>query len=537
MTIIHHENNIREWSDGEMYITDEIHIEEHHTLILKNCTLKFSPMAGIFCLGKIEASNCNFVPIDPQCDKETWKFTIKGWKGIADIGKRHSLFVGCTFVGGRGRALNELKDHYISRYFGEIDDLEIVENWSEYNTDDISEGYEATYGGALITLNASIRACIFSKCRVRGDGGAIIATINVDIKSCYFERCRSGGDGGAVVMKSHGTLKDALFIACRAGDEGGAVLCDDTSTITRCHFKRCIARSGGGIATHAKARVHDCAFIRCIGTRGGGGVSGEVHAKRLVFNRCLSQTGGGAELDGASSIEEGVFFRCKATNDGGGLYTVSEEISLVERSRFIQCTARNTGGGARVRATIMRNCRWEKNSINTDHLDDISADHLYASGGSYIQSSEFEGSRYEKEGVLQFVLFESTMLQCNYDEANIDPNFPVLRSTIIPKPVDWFQHTNLAWNDINYMAISNGVPTIVIQQRRTRYADRVIATLEPDAKNVEIWDSKGVLSDEEKQEVRVFIARNYHPLMDHYFCRIGSRKLLDLVEYEAEEQQ
>ena len=530
MNIFNHENGLIEWSDGELEIVEDIMIKESETLIMRNCTLRFAPTAGIVCQGKIDAENCQFVAINPAFDFGELVMQRTGWKGIADIGKRRSRFRKCTFIDGRGRPLAELKNHFISRYFSEFDDLEIIEGWSEYTQEDVLDGHMQTYGGALIVLNTSVEECEFVGCKVSGDGGAVVATFNVDIDHCRFERCSAVGDGGAIVMKGPSTLKSTMFVSCRAGGDGGGMLCDSAVRIERCHFKRCVARFGGGMSAYDNARIDDCAFIGCIATRSGGGISGEVSADRLMFKRCVSKRGGGADLDGGSSIENGLFFQCEAKADGGGLFLFTNGPSVVERCRFVRCHAGNTGGGARVRETVMRRCLWRHNTIRTDRVDDMSADHLYASGGTVIQESEFDGCRYEEEGVLQFVLFESTLLQSDYCEEHIDPNFPVLRSTIFPKTLDYFQITPMTFNNIQYMAISNGLPTIAIQQRGTRYADRILATLEPEEKNVEIWDSKKVLSDEENREVKRFIATNYHPLMDHYFSKTSSIELIKSIE-------
>lgn len=225
MNIVHYENGIREWSDGEADIIDDLWIMENETLVLRNCTLRFTPRAGIVCLGKIEAINCIFMPIDPNGGNGKWLFEKMGWKGVADIGKRRSTFEKCTFKGGRGRPLIELTDQYVGRYFDELNDLEILDGWSELDEKDIQEAYQETYGGALIALNTSIKECEFIGCKVSGNGGAVIATFNVDIDHCRFEHCRAGGDGGALVIKNHSTIKNTLFISCRAGDDrrGGRI--------------------------------------------------------------------------------------------------------------------------------------------------------------------------------------------------------------------------------------------------------------------------------------------------------------------------
>jgi hypothetical protein len=389
-----------EYKDIELTISEEINVAEDQTLVLNQCKLIFASGVGITSLGAIIATDCAFEPMDKKV----------GWKGIADIGKRRSSFHRCTFIGGRGRPLKELKDHYISRYFGEIDDLEIIEGWSGYEAEDVTKAYQGRDGGALITLNSSVKESVFEGCRVDHDGGAMIATFNVDIDLCRFQHCRAGVDGGALVMKSHGSLSNSLFLSCRAGDEGGGVLCDDTVTIKQCHFKKCVARSGGGIATHAKAQIYDCAFLACIATNSGGGLDGKITGNHLVFRHCHSGMGGGADLENGSFLTDSMFYRCHAKKDGGGVSSFVHEVSVIERCVFNQCSARGTGGGASVRATLMRDCLWKNNTAIPSKPDNASANHLYASGGSIIQSSHFEGHRNGENGVLPFVLFESTML-------------------------------------------------------------------------------------------------------------------------------
>jgi hypothetical protein len=221
--------------DVEKTITYDWHIKEDEVLVLRNAKLRFTPQAGVFSLGKIEAENCTFIAVD----------TKAGWKGIADIGKRRSSFIGCTFIGGIGRSLGELKDHFIGRYF-DLDDLEIIDERSDITEDDRKEFFDTKYGGASITLNSSVHSCTFEHCRVNGDGGAIVATFNVDIDECTFKKCKALGDGGAMHILEHTTIKCCRFEDCRAREERGAIKTKTSTRIEESLFMRCRAHNGGG---------------------------------------------------------------------------------------------------------------------------------------------------------------------------------------------------------------------------------------------------------------------------------------------------
>jgi hypothetical protein len=421
MTILHHKDgNIKEWSDGEASILGDLVVEKNETLIFKNCILRFVPDAGLFCLGKIIAQNCTFIPVDTS--QPQWRKIrgTTGWKGIADIGKGRSSFIGCTFIGGRGRPLGEFKDHFISRYFGEIDDLEIVEEWTEeWSQEERSEAYKKTIGGALITLNSLVKGCVFQDCNVQEDGGAIVATFNVQIEECSFKRCRAGTDGGAVILKGYSTIKQCLFESCRAGDEGGAILCDDSVTIKQCLFKMCRARTGGGIATHSPSRVYNCNFIKCLSTLGGGGISGEIIGEQLVFRQCRSRKGGGAELEGGSILEDSIFYKCRAKKEGGGVCSFAISRVEIERCKFVKCNAGETGGGARIRHTTMSRCLFKNNTITAAKLDEMSADHLYASGNSLIDRCTFENKINTFRTVPKYILFESHLMEQKFELSQI----------------------------------------------------------------------------------------------------------------------
>ncbi len=290
-----------EYTDTELIITQELEITAQVILVLTRCKVLFASNTGITSLGVIMATDCSFEPLDER----------SGWKGIADIGKGRSSFNGCYFRGGRGRTLFEFKDQFVSRYFKEIDDIEITQNWSEFSLEEQQSVYhEGTYGGALVSLNASIVNSIFQECRATQEGGAVLATFNVDIEQCQFLRCRAGMDGGAVSVLSNGKIKNCYFESCRARDEGGAVILRGFSSIRGVFFKKCIARNGGAIASHAKSFIDECAFLRCIATHFGGGINGEIQGSRLLFYKCIANWSGAIHLVECSNITHSKTHRC-----------------------------------------------------------------------------------------------------------------------------------------------------------------------------------------------------------------------------------
>lgn len=369
------------FADSEHTIDSDWYVKSDEVLIFKNCTLRFAKDTGIFSSGKIEAENCTFIPINPK----------EGWKGIADIGKGRSTFIGCNFIGGRGRPIGELKEYFISRYFGEIDDIEIVETWSDFNEDEQAELYNMTYGGVLIALNTLIERCYFDDCRVHGKGGAIVGTFNVQIDNCNFIRCRAGIDGGAIIMQGHGSVRKSLFESCRSRDEGGAIMSMNSSArIERCHFKRCISRNGGGVSAQEKINIQECSFVECIAIEGGGGLSGNVNAYRLIFRKCIARQGGGVKFIENGRLSASRFHRCVAKKNGGGLQAFPMFYSIVNLCRFFQCTATETGGGAQIGATRINCCDFLYNRImQTKANYNLSIHHLDSNDDSLIEECEF----------------------------------------------------------------------------------------------------------------------------------------------------
>lgn len=404
-------------------ITHDWHIKEDEVLVLRNAKLRFTPQAGIFSLGKIEAENCTFIAVDVKA----------GWKGIADIGKGHSSFVGCKFIGGRGRPLSELKNHFISRYFEELDDLEVIEDW----TDDLSqeerdEAYAMTIGGALITLNSSVHSSTFENCSVYGDGGGMVATFNVKIDECIFRKCFAGGDGGAVHILEYTTIKRCRFEDCRARGEGGAIKTNTSTRIEESLFIGCRARNGGGVLMENQlSRMNNCHFIKCVSSRNGGGISGYVHAERLAFIRCRSgHDGGGAELEDGSTLSDSLFYLCRAKDEAGGLCSFANQRVEIEWCKFIQCIAGDTGGAARIRHTTMSKCLFKNNTIKAEKLDGVGADHIYTSRDSMIDQCTFEGCRFEMKNIPQIVLFESMIIDSKYSLKHQHMKIPALRNRI-----------------------------------------------------------------------------------------------------------
>jgi hypothetical protein len=336
-------------SDSDSVIYKDLRIEENETLIIKNATIRFSSEAGIFCLGQIEAENCIFIAADPT----------KGWKGIADIGTEHSTFIRCRFSGGRGRTLGEIKDHYISRYFTEIENLEMLKPWRREPLENPNTFYDdGTYGGALITLLSSIDDCTFDECKVTRDGGAVLATHGVSIIRCRFERCQAGNGGGVSFNANNSTIIESIFISCSASSDGGGIVSSGATIVSRCHFVQCIANRGGGVVGYEKLSIHDSLFRKCNATFTGGGIYGTIYGSRLLFDRCVSRNGGGASFEEATRLKTSTFYRCQANNDGGGLWMNDRNMGLIEECRFMRCYAENNVGGARVSGITMRECTW-----------------------------------------------------------------------------------------------------------------------------------------------------------------------------------
>lgn len=375
--------NTIEYKNIELTISEEMQVLENDVLVLDGCKLYFAPNVGITSLGSIIAINSTFEPLDKKL----------GWGGVADIGKSRSSFDKCYFIQGRGRVLGEFKDKFISRYFGEIDDIEITQEWSEYSQEEQEEAYnKGTYGGAIVALNCSVKECTFEECRVSQEGGAILATFNVSIEKCRFLRCRSGVDGGAVSILSNGDIKLSHFESCRARDEGGGIMLRDYARVENSIFKRCIASRGGAIASHAKSHISNCAFLRCIATHNGGGVSGKFDAYRLLFYKCIAKNGGGADIETKASLSCSRFHKCKALDEGGGIAAWD---SYVEYTHFYNCFAR-MGTVANIRSTHIKKCVFVKNKVIN----------IYASARSLVDHCTFIENKEQKESAA-FELFES----------------------------------------------------------------------------------------------------------------------------------
>lgn len=383
--------------DTEYTVYEDLHIGKHQTLILKNATVRFASNAGIFSLGTIDAINCSFIPLDEN----------GGWKNIADIGKTQSQFENCYFSGGNGRALGELKDHFISRYFGVMDDMEIIDEWNDATEDDLARFYAIQYGGALITLNSFVHSCTFENCRVNGDGGAIVATSHVEIDACSFKKCYAKGDGGAIHVLEYTTIKKCRFDGCHSRGNGGAIQAETSTRVEESLFIGCYARNGGGMSMESQlSRITNCHFIKCVASSDGGGINGYVHGERLAFIRCRAKRGGGADLEDGSTLSDSLFYQCCAKDEAGGLQSFVIHRVEIEWCKFIQCKAANTGGAAKIRHTTMSQCLFKNNTIHKNNMDGMCADHLYDSGESLIDRCTFEGCRFEETKIPQFVSFE-----------------------------------------------------------------------------------------------------------------------------------
>jgi hypothetical protein len=509
---------ICEYSNRDFTIMNDLLVDEDEILILRNCTMWFAPEVGIFSTGKIIAENVRFLPIQ------------KGWKGIADIGKEHSIFKQCHFIGGRGRTLNEFKEHYISRYFDEMNDLEITRFWRGYRDENCFKAYEeGTYGGVLITLNSRIEDCRFEDCRVTRDGGAILSTFRVSIEGCHFERCRAGKSGGAVCAKEYTIISKSKFISCRARQNGGGVSGIESAQVFSCHFFLCIASTGGGVYGAKGTMVNDSLFKKCIATYKGGGVSGSIQGERLIFNRCFSRNGGGASLEEATLLLNSTFYRCHANKEGGGLDLGAYKMALVEGCRFISNQAEINAAGASVRATTLRGCLWRNNKINPSKIECISADQLYATHNTLIDKGVFIGCRVEEFDIPTFLLFESIMYQSDYCEEHIDLESDVLMSTIVPKPLDGYHTTSMCLGDIQFHAVINDIVHAVVLPKNAAWSERITVELAEDETEVKFYGSMYLITKEEEKSIRQFVVQNYIPLKDHWESKTSSKQLFQAI--------
>ena len=50
---------IIEHSDNDLTINESWYIGEDEILLMRNCTLRFAPNTGIFCLGGLQQRSCN----------------------------------------------------------------------------------------------------------------------------------------------------------------------------------------------------------------------------------------------------------------------------------------------------------------------------------------------------------------------------------------------------------------------------------------------------------------------------------------------
>lgn len=303
-------------------IEHTIFIPYDSQLIIEDCTVKIARNAHIICLGKFQASNVYFEPIEDAF----------GAIAIMSYNKESKISQ-CTFKKGCGIPLEYFQKLPI---FWEIFPLE---DW-EYNNDEESRHtiLETKIAGALICVDTKIDQCTFADCHSEDDGGSLYA-ISSTIRNSKFNNSYSKGDCGAICGKGSDII-GCSFIDCTADDSGGALGRDDIR-IKDCLFIRCHAKeSGGAIFGAEKGSIHYCKFINCR-ARSGGAIDDASDVSHCVFKNCSAERIGGAMTlyPGLACIRDSKFRNCYVTNNDAS----SDVISLCYSETFIiNCIFKNT---------------------------------------------------------------------------------------------------------------------------------------------------------------------------------------------------
>ena len=297
-------------------------------LIIKDCTIKIARDAHIICLGKFEASNVHFEPIEDAF----------GAIAIMSYNKESKISQ-CTFKKGCGIPLKHFQKLPI---FWEICSLE---DW-EYNDDEESRRtiLETKIAGALICVDTKIDKCTFEDCQSEDDGGSLYA-ISSRIVNSKFSNSYSQGDCGAICGKSS-EIGECSFVDCKADDSGGAIGRENIE-IYNCLFIRCHAKeSGGAIFGSEKGRIYDSKFINCTALSGGA-IDGAGDVNHCMFKSCSAKKSGGAMVldTRLAYIRDSKFINCYVTNDDKS----SDVISLCfSETLIMDCIFKNTKESCKV---------------------------------------------------------------------------------------------------------------------------------------------------------------------------------------------
>lgn len=297
-------------------------------LTIKDCTVKIASDAHIICLGKFEASNVHFEPIE-----DTF-----GAMAIMSYNKESKIYQ-CTFKKGGGIAIKHFKN---SPIFWKIFHLE---DW-EYNDDEESRRtiLETKIAGALICVDTKIDKCTFEDCQSDDDGGSLYA-ISSRIWNSKFSNSYSRGDCGAICGKSS-EIGKCSFVDCKADDSGGAIGRENIE-IYDCLFIRCHAqKDGGAIFGSEKGSIYDSKFINCSALSGGA-IDGARNVNHCIFKNCSAKQSGGAMIldTKLAYIRDSKFINCYVTNNNES----SDVISLCfSETLIMDCMFKNIKESSKV---------------------------------------------------------------------------------------------------------------------------------------------------------------------------------------------
>ncbi|WP_067175307.1 hypothetical protein [Sulfurospirillum sp. UCH001] len=278
-------------------IEHTIFIPYDEQLIIRDCTVKIERNAHIICLGKFEASNVNFEPIE-----DTF-----GAIAIMSYNKESKISQ-CIFKKGSGIPRKHFQKLPI---FWEIFPLE---DW-EYNDNEETRHtiLKTKIAGALICIDTKIDHCTFEDCHSEDCGGSLYA-VRSTIKNSNFINSHSKGDCGAICGKESNIIR-CSFIDCIADDSGGALGRYDLK-IDDCFFIRCHAKEdGGAIFCSEQGSIHHSKFINCT-ARSGGAIAGTSHVSHCIFKNCsVKDRGGAIELySRVACISDSKFMNCYVIN-------------------------------------------------------------------------------------------------------------------------------------------------------------------------------------------------------------------------------
>ncbi len=306
---------------ADTIIKKNLFIPHDGQLVIKDCTIKIAHNAHIICLGKFDASNVHFEPLEDAF----------GAIAIMSYNKDSTIFQ-CTFKKGCGIAIKYFKN---SPIFWEIVSLQ---DW-EYSDDNSRHTIlEKKIAGALICVDTKINNCIFEDCQSEDDGGSLYA-ISSSIRDSKFMNSHSKGDCGAICGKSS-YIRGCYFLDCKADDSGGAIGRNNVR-IYDCIFIRCCAQEeGGAIFGSEQEQIYDSKFISCT-ARSGGAIGDAKDVRHCIFKNCNAKDIGGAmTLDVTLAyIRDSKFINCCVTNNNESSDVISHCFS---GALILECIFKNT---------------------------------------------------------------------------------------------------------------------------------------------------------------------------------------------------